>query len=167
MGSHVPLWASKRQNEKHLVYIAVPSVPVVLESWLRTGKRIQTTEVDDKDYYTQIIYLSEGATHWTENKQGEQQRMAFRVVILTSEIYNRIILEKVSYGPEGGDKKIASRREVDLDSFWAAFGLKGEIAGVQFLNWVNWDAFKIGIGGRTYLIKDIALPTVKAARTNQ
>lgn len=130
-------------------------------------KQIGTVEVGGKDYYTSITYLSEGAINWTENKQGDQQGTAFRVVILTWEIYDNIIIEKVSYGSEGGGKKITSRRKVDLDSFWSTFNLKGEIAGVEFLDWVNWNAFRIEIGGNTYLIKDIALPTVKVIRTNQ
>lgn len=128
------------------------------------GKSIRTTDFSKKEIYTDITFLSEGETEWSEAKEGEETGIAYRAIITTSEIYNDLVIEKVTYGAEGGGKKVESRRKVDLMEFWKTFGLTGEIAGVEFVKWLSPVSFELTVYGESYIVQNIDKGTIKVSR---
>jgi hypothetical protein len=128
------------------------------------GKPIRTTDYLSKDIYTDITFLSEGETVWNEAQEGEETGVAYRAIITTSEIYDNLIIEKVTYGAEGGGKEVKSRRKVDLMEFWKTFGLTGEIAGVEFVKWLSPVSFELKVYKESYLVQDIDKESIKVSR---
>ncbi len=116
---------------------------------------IKTKDVSHKDYYTGITYLNEGDT----NDNGK----AYRILICTSEIYDDLIIETVTIGEEGGNVKIISRRQIDIDSFWNAFHLKGEISGLKFVKWLNANSFILEAQDRKFVFKNIGSVTPRVS----
>lgn len=116
---------------------------------------IRTLQKSDQDYYTEITFLSEGATNWTEDKSGNEIGIAFRLVIVTSEIYDAIYLEKVSFGSEGGGKKILWKRLLNTDDLIQNFNITGEFSGVEFIKWMSWSSFELQIQNKKILFQNI------------
>lgn len=127
-------------------------------------KKIKTIDFSNKEYYLDITFLSEGEFQPQKTKNRTENDIAFRVVILTSEIYNTLVLEKVSYGSEGGNKHIINKRKVDLSQIWTEFKLTGEITDLEFIKWLTWDSFEIKIQELTYIFKNISLSTIDVQR---
>jgi hypothetical protein len=132
--------------------------------WQLVGqqKKISTSDFSTKEYYTDITFLSEGEFLPNKNKTGKET--AFRVIITTSEIYNMLILEKVSYGSEGGNKKIIKKTKVDLQQIWTEFEISGEISGIEFSKWLTSDSFELKIKDTNYLFKNISSSTIDVSR---
>ena len=104
-------------------------------------KEIKTFDNSTKEYYQDITFLTEGKSNLTNKNTDKESVIAYRLIIITSEIFDNLIIEKVSYGSEGGNKQIISKRKVDIDSLWHLFNLKGEISGIEFLKWISWNSF--------------------------
>ena len=124
-------------------------------------KKIRTKDYTTKDDYTNITFLSEG-----DYKTIKEQETAFRVVIITSEIYDQLLIEKVTFGDEGGNKKIANKKFIDLTELWKVFNLKGEIGGMKFINWLSWDSFEIEILEEIYIFRNIGNTLVDVKKKN-
>lgn len=69
---------------------------------------------------------------------------AFRFILTTDEIYDKVYLEKVIYGEEGGSKKLEWRKKLDMEIFYE-LGITGEIYNVAFISWTNKDKFIMSV----------------------
>lgn len=96
--------------------------------------------------------LSEGNTDWLEEPIDEVEGIAYRVIMTREDIYNRIFIEKITYGMEGCCKSIIYKKEVSLEELYKMFNLKGEIAGVEFRDWVNDKSFDLRINNKIFTI---------------
>jgi hypothetical protein len=105
-----------------------------------------------KVIYESIIMLSEGNTDWLEEPIDEVEGIAYRVIMTREDIYNRIFIEKITYGMEGCCKSIIYKKEVSLEELYKMFNLKGEIAGVEFRDWVNDKSFDLRINNKIFTI---------------
>ncbi|MFH0959040.1 MAG: hypothetical protein V1897_10095 [Pseudomonadota bacterium] len=52
----------------------------------------------------------------------DAQSRTYRVVVTTSEIYNRVYIEEITSGDEGCCAKIVSVREINLEQLYRRFG---------------------------------------------
>jgi hypothetical protein len=116
---------------------------------------VKTFDKSNIDYYTEMTFLSEGEINWSEDKSGNEVGIAFRLVIVTSEIYDAIYLEKSSVGSEGGGKKILWKRMFNNEDLIQTFKLTGEFAGAQFIKWLSWNSFELQIQNKKLLFKNI------------
>lgn len=132
-------------------YILIFSI--ILSCFSVYGQEFNVNMIDksNHDYYKWITFLSEGETNW----DGANCRVAFWVIITTSEIYNDIYIEKVSIGEEGGGKKIEWKRLVDRNNLISNFGLKGEFSGVVFIKWTTWNSFELNIQEKRLLFTNL------------
>jgi hypothetical protein len=115
----------------------------------------------DKDYYTWITTLEEGPTNWLDKPVNEVYGFSYRFVITTSEIYNQLFIEKVTYGDEGSGKKLIIKREIPIDEMFDKLALKGERAGVEFIKWIDSTSFIIRVQKQNFLISDIGNETIR------
>lgn len=113
-------------------------------------KQIKTTDETNENYYEWITYLNEGEIQWNDNNG-----VAFRFVITTSEIYDAIYIEKIYIGEEGGGKKILKKRLVNMLNLAELYNLKGEISGIEFIKWDSWNTFEVKILNKTFKFEDI------------
>jgi hypothetical protein len=118
-------------------------------------KQIKTIEKSNSNQYPWIRFLSMGDEKW--NKE-ETQGIAFRFIITTSEIYDQIIIEEIHFGEEGGGKTVFFTRQVDLIELAEAFKIYGEISGIEFIKWKEWNSFEVKILDRKFLFKNIEKP---------
>jgi len=100
---------------------------------------LEPENIEDNTLYTWVTFLSESRILWSEN--DSTRSVAFRVMITTSEIYNYIYIEKVTYGEEGGGKRIEYRSRLNTIIFSDKFKITGEFTGVIFANWISYNAF--------------------------
>lgn len=122
---------------------------------LSQTKKIRTSDYSSKQYYTAITYLSEGDSNPLKLPTDKLAEIAYRIIITTSEIYEDLIIEKVGYGSEGGNKQIITKQKVDLSNLWSAFNLSGEKSGITFSKWINWNSFELKILNKLYVVNDI------------
>jgi len=111
----------------------------------------QTAELNlnpvNKDYYAWITSLNEGPIKWLEEPEKDVEGEAYRICITTSEIYNSLYIEQVTFGMEGCCKKIVSKKELDLYKLFEIYQLTGEIANVEFRTWIDFKTFQLNIKG--------------------
>ncbi|WP_339608220.1 hypothetical protein [uncultured Roseivirga sp.] len=116
----------------------------------------QTIELElkpiKKDYYAWITSLNEVPVNWLDNPEGEVKGRAYRTCITTSEIYNNLYIEEVTYGKEGCCKQIESKKEIDLLELFIKFGLTGEEANVESHKWVSMTNFELKIREQIFSI---------------
>lgn len=110
-------------------------------------KTLKTVDMSGKDYYPQIILLNAGNVN--------NQNQFYRAIVIISEIYQSIIIEKLSTGDEGGNIKVIQRRKIEMDSFCTAFHLSSETADIKFLKWLKSDAFTVDISGKKFAFNNI------------
>lgn len=130
---------------KRLIHIVI----LLLSTTLAFGQthRINTMKVQNQNYYPIITYLSAG--------EPDEQGRFYRVIIYTEEIYDTVIIEGLTFGEEGGNVKIVSKRKVDLNALWTTFHLNGEIAGLEFGRWITPTSFTLKVLNKTFLIKNV------------
>ena len=116
----------------------------------------QTVELElkpvTKDYYAWLTSLNEGPVDWLDEPEGEVEGRAYRTCITTSEIYNSLYVEEVTFGTEGCCKRISSKKELDLHELFNKFGLTGEVANVEFSQWVDHSTFELEIQDQLFSI---------------
>ena len=105
-----------------------------------------------KDYYTWITSLNEGPVKWLAEPENEIEGRAYRICITTSEIYNSLYIEQVTFGTEGCCKKIAWKKQLDLYDLFREFKLTGEVTNVEFSKWLNNTTCYLSIQERTYAL---------------
>ena len=116
------------------------------------GIKMEETE---KEYYRWITFLSEGDIDWLDIPIKEVEGVAYRVIITTSEIYNNMYIEKVTFGMEGCCKTIESKRELSIDNVFKLFNLIGERSGVEFVEWKSPTCFIFKIYNDKFRVEDI------------
>jgi hypothetical protein len=117
------------------------------------------------DHYPWITFLSEGPIDWFEKDEtAKVQGRAFRVVVLTSEIYNTIYLEEITLGREGCCKRLAQIRKFNLEVFAKGFGFIGELSGFEVIRWVTPTSFEFRFRERSFLMSEINRSRVKVKR---
>ncbi|WP_461453286.1 hypothetical protein [Mucilaginibacter sp.] len=112
---------------------------------------IKTSDVSHKNYYSAISYLNEG--------EVDDNGKVYRVLICTSEIYDNVIIETLTVGGEGGNVKIISRRQIDIDGFWQSFKLTGEISGLKFIKWLKTNSFILEVQHNKFIFTNIGSTT--------
>jgi hypothetical protein len=124
------------------------------------------------NYYPSISLLSAGERvflDYDDEKADPTKTIAgycFRFVVVTSEVYDRIYLEKVVFGPEGSNTRIVSVRALDLEDFADTFKMKGEISGITFSKWLSASSCQFTLYGRTFTISDIGKATVSVTEAS-
>lgn len=120
------------------------------------GQKTTITKIDvKKDYYPYITFLSEGEIDWIDINNDEYKGVSHRLVITTSEIYNKIYSEEVNYGMEGCCKKIVSKKEIPISEIFEKFNLDGERTGVNLLEWLNPTTLTIKIQDYVFEFSDL------------
>jgi len=123
---------------------------------------VSTRDAVAADYYSAITLLSQGKTTWLPSpkdrdwEQGETVGFAYRIVITTSEIYNTIYFEKITYGAEGSGSKIAWSHQLDMKEFAQRFQILGELSGIQFSKWLSPVSFGFVFQGKQYVVQDVS-----------
>ncbi len=107
------------------------------------------------DYYKWISFLSEGKINWFDDIVDNVEGESYRFVVTTSEIYNQIYIERITLGPEGCCRKLASKKEIPIDKIFIAFNIAGERSGVKFIDWKSSTSLVFSIYDKKYLIEDI------------
>lgn len=118
-------------------------------------KQIKTIERSNLIRYPWITFLSMGDEKWN---MEETLGIAFRFIITTSEIYDQIFIEEIHIGEEGGGKTVFFTRQVDLQELAKSFKILGEISGIEFIKWNEWNSCEVKILDREFLFTNIEKP---------
>lgn len=119
-------------------------------------------------YYSALIFLDQGPIDWiAENEEDEIHGIVYRVAITISEIYNGLIIEKMTIGAEGFGRKIISSNRMDTYQFADSFGISGEFAGLEFVKWETFTSFQMTIHDRLFLVSNIENDTLKIAEVKE
>ena len=114
--------------------------------------------------YQWITFLSQGPIDWfEEDENAPVQGRAYRLVITTSEIYNGVYIETVTFGREGCCKKLRSVRMFDLNAFCKAFNFIGEQSGFEFIKWLSKTSFLFRYHDRKFVMSEIGKNRVLVA----
>ncbi len=135
---------------RNYLFILLFAFPVLSFGQVEKLSLIET----NKDNYRWITFLSQGDIDWLDEPINEVEGIAFRFIVTTSDIYNQMYIEKVTFGMEGCCKKISSKRELPIDNVFKLFGLKGERAGVEFGEWKSPTSFEFKIYDNKFLVED-------------
>ena len=119
-------------------------------------------------YYPALIFLDQGQIDWIEkSEEDEVHGIVFRVAISISEIYNGLIIEKMTVGSEGFGRNIVSSRKMDTYKFVNSFDISSEFAGLEFVKWESFTSFQMTIHDRLFLVTDIDSDTLKIAEIKE
>ena len=117
---------------------------------------INTDSSRPTDYYAWLTTLSVGPFTSLENPTSDDSvGYLFRVGITTSEIYNTIIIEKLTFGSEGSRARIAFSHAVDMRQFQDAFHVDGEMSGVQIVKWMSPWSFVFSLHRVDYSVSNL------------
>jgi len=154
-------------NKLKTYSVAIIMVLTILCSQWVFAQEIEvlTQTVKYANHYPWITFLSEGPIDWFENDEtAKVQGRAFRVVVLTSEIYNTIYLEEITLGREGCCKRLAQIRKFNLEVFAKEFGFIGELSGFEVIRWVTPTSFEFRFREYSFLMSGINRSRVKVKR---
>jgi hypothetical protein len=113
-----------------------------------TLRMLQETKVN----YESIVLLSESDTNWLDVSKDDVEGIAYRFILTREDIYNRAFIEKITYGIEGCCKSICYIKEISLEELFKKYNLVGEIAAVEFRNWLDDKSFNLLIQEKIYTI---------------
>ncbi len=108
-------------------------------------------ELNTDDIFLSVTFLQESQNFYNEDAGFDY---AYRFILTTSEIYDQIYLEKVSYGEEGGYKRLEWRKKLNMDILYK-LGAKGEISNVKLIDFPGKDTLKISIQESEYEISNL------------
>ncbi len=137
--------------------IVIAIICLIAYSCHSQSKAISTETVGSIDYRW-ISFLTEGEITWLSDSVQKTDSIvgySFRIVITTSEVYNRIYIEKVIVGEEGCCKRVLSTRAIDMHQYQRKFGIKGEMAGINFSKWLSPTSFQFQQFNRKFNITNI------------
>jgi len=143
---------------KHIVFI-VCGILFLLPFGVQADsiKKIATHPKEKADYYPWITYLSQGPTDWLDEKSTSVvQGRAYRIVVLTSEIYDSVYIEEITSGDEGCCVSVTSIRKLDLDQLFSEFGIVGERTGFKLIRWLSPTSVEFSIHSRKFRMTNIA-----------
>jgi hypothetical protein len=119
------------------------------------------TKQENQDYYAYITYLSQGPIDWLTETVDNVDGYSYRFIIVTSEIYENLYIEKISLGYEGNSKKLLFKRKIPLDEVFQKFGVEGERSGIEFIKWIDFTSFIIRFHSTNYVVSDIVNENIK------
>jgi hypothetical protein len=154
-------------NKLNIYSLAILTVLTIFSHQWVLAQEIEVPTQTEKsaDYYPWITFLSEGPIDWFEKDEtAKVQGRAFRVVVLTSEIYNTIYLEEITLGREGCCKRLIKIRKFNLEIFAKGFGFIGELSGFEVIRWVTPTSFEFRFQERSFMMSEINRPRVKVKR---
>jgi hypothetical protein len=129
---------ARRQTMRHHLCQFILAIILIAGAFDVSAKEDLTQVVDvpmsaaKADYYPWVTFLSEGPIDWFSNDESAPvQGRAYRLVITTSEIYNTVYIEMVTFGGEGCCKKLKSVRKFDIAYFCKTFNFIGEQTGFE------------------------------------
>ena len=123
------------------------------------------TTVSNSDFYPWITVMKRGTVDWVYESDDVEGR-AYRVVVLTSEIYNTVYFEEITIGDEGCCVKVASTREFEIGQFAKKAGFKGELAGFRFVDWLSPTSFKFKFKNRLFILRNVEKKQVSVTESN-
>ena len=88
---------------------------------------------------------------WSTSTQDSIRGRRYRVAVLTSEIFSTVIIELVTYGPEGCCAKLAWSRQADMETLRRSFHLGMELAGLVVTAWRSDRSFEFTLQKRRFL----------------
>jgi hypothetical protein len=100
--------------------------------------------------YIYTTFLTESAINWDPAPKGDVTGTAYRVFITTAEIYKMLYFEKVTFGIEGGNKKILFQKKIDFQKDLDVF--PEETSTIQFVEWISYSDFVIKVSDIDYEI---------------
>jgi hypothetical protein len=115
----------------------------------------------DQDYYAWITSLNESPINWLKKSENDIRGRAYRICITTSEIYNSLYIEEVTFGSEGCCKKILSKKELDLYELFKEYQIRGEVTNVKFLKWIDATTCQLTIKDKIYSVSNLDSDIVK------
>jgi hypothetical protein len=125
---------------------------------------VPLTDVPDTDVYPWITQLSAGPISWSGAPDSDVAGYLHRAVVTTTEIYNDVIIERVTVGEEGFGKKLAWSRQMDVAVFAEALAIRGEFAGLVVERWLDSDTFVVSIQERQF---SVTLPALDHVLVNE
>ena len=117
---------------------------------------IKTIDDSNSSVYPWITFLSEGESNVVE-EDSEFGTVEFcRILITTSEIYNDIYIEYGTSSFSGGrSPKTFKRKIVVRDELREYLKIKGEFAGLKFIEWTSWNSCKFKMHGKEFKLLNI------------
>jgi len=100
--------------------------------------------------YIYTTFLTESAINWDPAPKGDVTGTAYRVFITTAEIYKILYFEKVTFGIEGGNKKILFQKKIDFQKDLNVF--PEETSTIQFVDWMGYGAFIMKVSEKDYQV---------------
>lgn len=137
--------SEKPETEKELISLRSEkdSLKTVIDSLTKTK-----TDIIDNHIYT--TFLSESPINWDPNPKDGVTGSAFRIFITTAEIYKSLYFEKVTFGEEGGNKKVFFQKQIDLQKELNIFG--EDSYSLRFVDWMGYSAFIMNISEVDYQV---------------
>lgn len=117
-----------------------------------------TPENWDNDHASvNCVFLTAGPRYFyepTDQKSDYCKGFRYRVNFIVAEIYYSIMIEKLSFeGIECSDISITNSYFYNTFKIEDLLKLKGELASIEFLEWLSYDSFKIQIHRNDYIVK--------------
>lgn len=101
---------------------------------------------DSATYYPWIEQVLASPTEWFDAAQADGVLgVRTRAVVLRSEIYVSLFIERVSLGDEGCCMRLRSVHRVDLEAVARAFGLRGELSRFSLDSAVAPGVFRVNL----------------------
>ena len=124
------------------------------------AKEIDTKIRATSGEYIAIFQLSSGPIKWDKLSRDEYLNISaekkigvnYRAVVVLSEIYSSLLVERILYSPEEGCcNEIDEVYEIDLRDLADKFNLKkGEIRGLVVEEWLSPTEFVFSLKGKTF-----------------
>ncbi len=112
------------------------------------------TELDDPEvYYPWITQLSFGPRSWVGTEETDEiQAVRHRVAVTTSEIYNSLHMERITWGMEGCCAEVQWSYSWRMWEMSDWFGIRGEVSGVVVTGWRGANEFVFSLHGRRFVV---------------
>jgi len=117
---------------------------------------IKTIDDSNSNVYPWVTFLSEGESNVVE-EDSEFGTVEFcRILITTSEIYNDIYIEYGTSSFSGGRSQETFKRKIVVrDELREYLKIKGEFAGLKFIEWTSWNSCKFKMHGIEFKLLNI------------
>jgi hypothetical protein len=107
--------------------------------------------VDSSDYYPWISQLSMGKVRWSRTERDSTVGRRYRAVVLTSEIFSTLVIERIGFGIEGCCAKVEWSRLVRLGDVRQRMGWGQAIVGLRIESWPSDSTFVFVVKSHQYL----------------
>ncbi|MBR9916333.1 hypothetical protein GYB29_01270 [bacterium] len=115
---------------------------------------LNEVSVDLQKFYPRISFLSQSPITFFQEAYDENiEGVAHRIIITTSEIYDTIYIDRVTFGPETCCKSIQQTWKIDSFEMSEKLELRGEFTGFNFIQWRNTNEFEFKLKGRNFIGK--------------